>query len=82
MSYFIVHTSEDGDVSLEVVTKAEILKRLTPDKDGYVEYRAEEIHDKLPESYADLCAQGGMYIIKGELVIPQPKKVVTTFEIE
>jgi len=80
--YFVITTSEDGEPSMCVKERDEIVKELTPDKDGYAELRAEEIYTELPERYIDLCAQSGTYIIKGELVIPKAKKVVETFEID
>lgn len=83
MAYFIIYTSEDGDVSLEAVTQEEVLKRVTPDEDGYTYYGPQaEIHSHMAAGGVDLQCGSGVYILKGQLVVPLPKEVVTKFEIE
>jgi hypothetical protein len=79
--YFIISTSEDGDVSMDSVDKEELLKRITPDEHGETYYGHREIRDTLP-MFRDLQAKAGIYIIKGDLVIPRPAEVVKTFEVD
>ena len=84
MSYFVIHTSEDGEVYLSRMGKAEILKDMTPDESGFTELCADAVlSDADISDFYDLQSKGGSYIIiKGEIVTPTPKKVVTTFELE
>ena len=84
MSYFVIHTSEDGDVYLSRISKANLLKDMTPDDSGYAAMSADKVlSDSDLGDFNDLQAQGGTYIIiKGEIVTPTPKKVVTAFELE
>ncbi len=81
--YFLVTTDEDGDVSLETVNKEELLRRLTPDADGYAELPAKSVRfePSTGDCGHDLQAKSGTFIIKGELVTPKPVEVVTAFEI-
>ncbi len=80
--YFIISTSEDGEPSLRVIEKEELIKDLTPHSDGHADLPIKEVYVELPQGYTDLSARAGTYIIKGELVVPKPKKVVETFEID
>ncbi len=75
--------SEDGDMSVSVVDEAELLKRITPDEDGETYYG-----DTSFLSEQDLAKNGDpMYwskrllIIRGEVVVPRPKKVVSAYEL-
>ncbi len=79
--YFVITTNEDGEPRLSVMEKGKLLEKMNPDDDGYSEMRADEIHTGINGS-VDLTARAGTYIIKGELVIPRPKKVVEAFEID
>lgn len=80
--YFIISTDEDGDTGIRVIEKEELIKELTPYSDGHADLPIKDVHVELPQGYTDLSARAGIYIIKGELVIPKPKKVVKTFEID
>lgn len=79
--YFVIRTSEDGEPSISVMNKDELVEELTPNKYGEADIPIKDVHVKPPQRYTDLCAQSGIYIIKGELVIPEPKNVVKTFEV-
>lgn len=84
MSYFVLYLSEDGEVHLSRMSKGEILRDMTPDDDGYAEMLAEDIlSDADLKNFNDLHGgKRGYIIIKGEIVTPTIKKVVTTFELE
>lgn len=70
--YFVIYGSEDGG-SMERLTKELLLKRLN---EGY--YGEKEVLSELPE---DIDNFNGLVIIKGSLVVPTAKKVVTEFEL-
>jgi hypothetical protein len=73
MWYFVIYSSEDGEVSVERLSKEDLEKRLNENYWG----------DKpkfLSES-DDLAYNAGLMIIKGELVTPQPKKVVEEWDV-
>lgn len=72
--YFVVQTNDDGDVSLSVHTKTDLLGRLA---EGYWSHIKSQIRDQ-----SDLSAEVGTFIIKGKLVSPQPKQVVQMWEID
>lgn len=79
--YFIVHNSE-GDTTVSRVTESELRKRLKIE-DGAHWYG----HGGFM-SIEDLADRGGdtnywkddLLIIKGEVMVPQPKEVVTEWE--
>ena len=73
--YFLIHCSEDGDVSVDKYEKDALLLAI---KENY--YGDIGFFDKMPDG-------GVMYwgnrvlIIKGEIVIPKPVEVVKKYEI-
>jgi hypothetical protein len=73
MKYFLIHVSEDGDIYLSEYTAEQLEKMLNgPDP----EYRIEDFLDKVPDR--NLAYWGGRAIlIKGEIVVPKAKEVVT-----
>ena len=77
MKFYVIRTSEDGDVSIEVYSK-DGLERALDDGD----YDADEIADTTPPPRFDLAAEAGVIIIKGELVHPKPYQVTTKFKVE
>lgn len=83
-TYFVISVSEDGDVSVCPCMKQELLRQLTPDKDGYRELKAEDVLTKVSEKDPQYWGrQGGRHlIIKGKIVSPQAVERVLTFEIE
>ena len=83
--YYIIHSGEDG-LGIEEVTKEELLERITPNmaEEGETYYGDPEILSKMPE-----CDDGyfvghnnALVIIKGKIISPKAKKVVTEFEVE
>lgn len=83
--YYVIQAGEGG-VGVEELTKEELLKHLN-DEDPYWGSDA-EFSDSLPqERYGresrswDMRSTRGVVIVKGEIVVPKPKQVVTEFEI-
>jgi hypothetical protein len=76
MMYYVISTSEDGDVSLESMSRETLLERL---KENY--WGDYPIHKLEPGIGVGLQDSAGIYIIAGESVVPQPKQVVTEWDI-
>jgi hypothetical protein len=76
--YFVIFGHEDG-VSINSVDKEEFLVNL---KNG--EYGIDpEIYSVFPPySYFEIKCFRGLIVIKGNVVVPKPKQVVTEYEIE
>lgn len=79
--YAIISSSEDG-VSISFVDKAELLRRITPDKDGYNYYGVTSINTSLPDRISGDDYPYGLTILKCELVVPREKKTVTEFSVD
>ena len=79
-SYFVISCSEDGEVSVDQYTKDELLSKvLSPNRPYYgsnVEW-LNSIEDNDPQHW-----DNGKIIIKGSIVTPTVKEVVTKMEIE
>ncbi len=75
--YFVLLGSEDGEPSFHQKTLTEVLQLLLGDEGEDNGYTA--VKD-LPD---DLQNFGGdeMVIIKGEIIVPKPKKVVTEYDL-
>ena len=79
--YFVITTNAiNGRPSLSVIGREKLLEAINPDEDGYSEIRPEDVHTNI-DSSVDLPARVGIYIIKGNLVAPRPKKV-ESFDID
>lgn len=73
-SYFILSTSVDGSGFDGPLTEGEVLKRITPSKNGETYYG----HQKFLKSVPDLnSSKDGILIIKGEIIVPKATEVVT-----
>ena len=81
MPYFVITTNEDGDVYFRQMEKDELVEGLSPDKDGVAEIPAKEVRTEV-KGFTALRDGPGIYIIKGKLVAPKPKKVITAFEVD
>jgi len=83
-SYFVIHATEDG-VSIEQKTKDELLKSITPneyDDTDYGNIRDISFLEKMPtESDWNEYQHNSLLIIKGEVVVPKAKKVITEYDI-
>ena len=81
--YFVISSDEDG-ISIEQVGEATLLSKITPNKDGYTHYgRDISFLDKLPNQDKGyfLEEEGAILIIRGEIVVPTKKEVVTIYEL-
>ena len=75
--YFIIRNS-DGDTRVECVLKEELLKRINNGDYG----DEAKFLDKLPKESDTNYWGEGILIIKGDVVSPFAKKVVTEFNID
>lgn len=75
--YFLLSCSEDGDVRVESMSKATLLKRL--DEKYYGENP--KFVDRIPNNDM-MYWQGKMVLIKGKIVVPQTRQVVETYDVE
>jgi hypothetical protein len=73
--YFII-TNLDGDTYVDTVTKDELIKRLDENDYGNIEFLT-----SAPKNCTNYWGDS-VLIIKGEVVTPNPVKVVTKFDIK
>ena len=81
--YYVIHSGEDG-LDVDELSQEELLERIKPDEQGEVYYGG-ELLTKLPEINDGYIAGHGdraFFIIKGKIISPKAKKVVTEFEVE
>lgn len=76
---YYVLTSDPDDSYLREYTKEQLLKRIAQEQEYYKE--PPEYMEALDEPW-NVREYEGCVIIKGTIVTPKPKEVVTTFEIE
>lgn len=78
--YIVLWCHEDG-LHIEEFTKEELLAAMS-EKDEDYQFSKLNLHEDLRNSYdlMQMCNQG--IVIKGKIVTPFPKKVVTEFDIE
>lgn len=84
MAFFILYCREDGIQIRGPFTKAELLKKITPDKDGATYYGTNnEFLSNIPDSDGPcwVADKDKILIIEGEIRIPRAKAVVTEFEV-
>jgi len=79
--YFKIYNS-DGDTSVNIYTKSELLAELNEElSEGNTSHgflTEEDIREYLDTNYWD----NESLIIKGKVVNPKPKKVITEYEVE
>lgn len=74
-SYFILRTCDDGPSFKGPLTEDEVLKRITPNKDGETYYGP---NLKFVTSVPDLdSSEKAILIIRGEIIVPKVAEVVT-----
>lgn len=85
MSYFLIRSDEDG-TTVEKVTKQQLLKYIQPDKHGEFYFGEELVFlEAVPPSdkgYWHNCPDNSAILIKGEIIVPKLKQVVTKYDIE
>jgi hypothetical protein len=79
MLYYVISTSEDGDVGIEAMTRDDLLERLAEDYWGGPEHTP--VRQLKPGQRVDLRESHGIYIIAGENILPQPLEVVKTWTV-
>jgi len=77
MSYFLIQTNEEGVVFIEKLTAEEFLRRLNTGEYG----EDLEFLDTIPRTNVRLWGDG-LLLIKGEIIVPQPKTVVQEYSLE
>ena len=78
MSYFIVSCSEDGDTSVSEYTAEQLEAKLNgPEPD----YKVGDFNDKMSDFNANSWSRK-MILIKGEIIMPKVKEVVTKVTLE
>jgi hypothetical protein len=78
MTYFLIGTSEDGETSVTEYTAEQLEAKLNgPDPD----YQIEKFVDKIPSNDTNYW-DGRMILIRGEIVVPKVKEVVTKVILE
>ena len=76
MAYFLIENSE-GDVTCEVLTKAEVLERFDEDDWGPPPDYATAVPD------SNLNRWGGKAVlIKGEVIVPKPVQRITEWTLD
>lgn len=75
-NYFIINNS-DGDTTVKTVSKEELLEDL--DNGDYGENPI--FLDSIPQSDTNYWGEKGYLIIKGSIVTPNAKQVITKHEI-
>lgn len=85
MSYFFVRSNEDG-ILIEEVSKEQLLKYIQPDQYLNYYYGSELIFiESIPPSdkgHWYNCPENAAILIKGKIIIPKSKQVVTKYIIE
>lgn len=74
--YFVIHCSEDGDIRVENLTKAELEKRLNEKYWGQAPVFADALPDTDPNYW-----KGQYVVIKGTIVVPKAVETVTQYEV-
>ena len=83
MSYFVIHGSEDGIVVNEYTNKANLLNVINPNSefDNMNEYGRDNFLAKIPDDF-NCTGDNDILIIRGEVIVPTPIKVVQQLEID
>jgi hypothetical protein len=76
-SYLVIWTTSD-DMFTVHLTEEEILGRLNDPDDNWGELR---FLDKMPDKNVEQWPTNSMLIIRGDIVVPKPKQVVTEYEL-
>ena len=77
--YYVIRNS-DGDTTVDEFTKEQLLKAIQENYWGT--NGSEDILTELPENTDTNYWGEGLLIIKGSVVVPTPKQIVTKYDIE
>ena len=75
--YFIISNS-DGDTTVEAIEKKELIKRLEDNYYGGGRFPYPELPQETDTNYWG----NGFLIVKGSVVYPKAKEVITKYDIE
>ena len=78
-TYFVI-SNNDGETYIAQMTEEALLRALQPNEFGDVEIVASDIAKSLPGSGTDYWRNKTL-IIRGEIIVPKAKEVVTRFEL-
>lgn len=87
MSYLVLYSTDDGLNITHIKTKEELLKKITPDKDGYCywgDFEEIKFLDAIPTDFYRFkdYSTNELLIVKAEVVTPRPVEVVTKMDID
>lgn len=74
--YYVIHTTADGDIYIDTVTKEELEKSLDCEEYGPMEFL-----DKIPNADTAYWGNSKMIIVKGEIVIPKINETSSKYEV-
>ena len=74
MTYFIIRSNADGEVSVNIMDKEDLLEAINPDCDGYSEIEEVLTEENLDDNNDPNYWGDKTLIIKGEIVIPKEQK--------
>ncbi len=78
-THFVIQNS-GGDTRIRQMTEAQLLAALQPNECGDADIAALRVLEKIPDSDTNYWGNG-IIIIKGEIIVPKAKEVVTRFEL-
>jgi len=83
MNYYIV-TNSDGDIRFQKYANAsEVIEAITPDESGDSYYGdVSRLTFGTNLDNLDYMGERELIILKGEVIVPRPKDVVRSFEID
>jgi hypothetical protein len=76
-TYFVISCSEDGETTVEAMSKETLLERIESEYWG-----SKEVFTELPDNSDTNYWGNGILIIKGKMVCPKAELVVTKYNIE
>ena len=78
--YFVLHSGESG-IRVEELTPKQLKERIAEDYYG----TGDRFHEELPDCddghFMQNADETALLIIKGEIIVPKAKKVVTEYEV-
>lgn len=83
MTYFVLSTTEDGDINLHTFTKKELLEAITPSEEDprYTDLGDAPLVFLTEVPYLPENPPNHVVVIKGEIIQPKPKEIVTRYSL-